>query len=188
MPVQLGAKPQADFNEPVELLMDCHRRIEKFLDILLRVVDDTRGGELDKPHREALETALRYFRLAAPRHTEDEEDSLFPRLRQSEDPAVEAALARMDALEADHRAAEVAHARVDELGRQWLSHDRLDQPAVTEMRELLEELRANYQRHIRLEDEELFPLAARLLKPDDLADIGDEMKRRRNHPVDQANG
>ena len=32
--------------------------------------------------RVALESALRYFREAAPKHTADEEESLFPRLRQ----------------------------------------------------------------------------------------------------------
>ena len=31
--------------------------------------------------RNSLETALRYFREAAPKHTADEEESLFPRLR-----------------------------------------------------------------------------------------------------------
>ena len=179
MPVQLGGQPQAGFDQPVDLMMDCHRRIEKFLDVLLRIVERTRGGELDREHRDALETALNYFRSAAPRHTEDEEHSLFPRLRQSSDPAVRAALAKMDALEADHRVADAHHQRVDELGRAWLERGRLEGDAAAELQRLLAELAATYQRHIRIEDEEVFPLAAGALSPDEIAAVGQEMKQRR---------
>lgn len=179
MPVQLGAKPQADFNQPVDLMMDCHRRIEKFLDVLLRIVDRTKGGELDREHREALETALNYFRAAAPRHTEDEEHSLFPRMRRSEDPAVREALAKVDALEADHREAELGHASVDELGRRWLESGSLTAEDTAELKRLLTDLAQTYQRHIHIEDEEVFPLATRVLSAAELAAVGEEMKRRR---------
>lgn len=179
MPVQIGAKPQASFDQPVELLMDCHRRIERFLAILLRVVDDVRGGALGAEHREALDTALNYFHAAAPRHTEDEERSLFPRMRGSDDAAVRAALAKLDALEADHRAAEVAHARVETLGRRWLADNRLPDPDVAELRRLLTDLSDTYRRHIRVEDEEVFPLAARTLSADQLTAVGREMEHRR---------
>src|SRR5690606_3503997 len=144
-----------DFNQPVDLMMDCHRRIEKFLDVLRRVVDRTGGGELDDEHRNALQTALNYFRSAAPRHTEDEEQSLFPRMRRSCDLAVRQALAKMNALEADHRAAEADHARVDELGLRWLEAGRLDEADAAELRRLLERLAESYQRHIRIEDNEV---------------------------------
>ncbi len=30
MPVNIGDKHQADFSQPIELMMDCHRRIESF--------------------------------------------------------------------------------------------------------------------------------------------------------------
>jgi len=45
---------------------------------------------LTEETRAALESALRYFREAAPKHTADEEESLFPRMRQKRDPNVEA--------------------------------------------------------------------------------------------------
>jgi hypothetical protein len=63
-------------------LSDCHRRIEKFLEQIIRVCTTARGGELNAGQREALEVALRYFRQAAPLHTADEETSLFPRVRE----------------------------------------------------------------------------------------------------------
>lgn len=179
MPVQLGAAPLAGFDQPVGLLMDCHRRIERFLQILLRVTNETRGESLEGEYREALETALTYFRSAAPRHTEDEENSLFPRMRQSDDPEVKAALAKLDALEADHRVADEHHARVDEIGRRWLAENRLDAEATAEMTRLLTELVESYQRHIRIEDEEVFPLAAKFLSDEALRLVGEEMRQRR---------
>lgn len=179
MPVQIGTKPLADFSQPVDLLMDCHRRIERFLQMLLRVVAETWGEPLDAAHREAMETALTYFRSAAPRHTEDEEHSLFPRMRRSSDPTVMAVLAKLEALEGDHRLAEQHHARVEELGTRWLHQNRLDATATTELSGLLSDLAETYRRHIRVEDEEVFPLAAELLSTEELEEIGQEMRQRR---------
>ena len=81
MPVQLGVRPDHSFNEPLGLLSDCHRRIEQFLDLLIKVNDEAGELELSPVHRDALQVALRYFSVAAPKHTQDEEASLFPRLR-----------------------------------------------------------------------------------------------------------
>ena len=39
MPIQLGAAPEHGFDSPLGLLSDCHRRIERFLEQLLRVVE-----------------------------------------------------------------------------------------------------------------------------------------------------
>ena len=39
------------------------------------------GRQLSHDERQSLDTVLRYFREAAPRHNADEEESRFPRLR-----------------------------------------------------------------------------------------------------------
>jgi hemerythrin-like domain-containing protein len=160
-------------------MKDCHRRIEQFLQVLLKVVGDTNGGELDRVYRGALETALKYFRSAAPRHTADEEESLFPRMRRSDTPAARTAFAKLDTLEADHRLAEQHHDCVDQIGRRWLAEKQLDADTVQELRKLLLELVESYQRHIRVEEEEVFPLAADLLTSEDLRQVGSEMSQRR---------
>jgi hemerythrin-like domain-containing protein len=147
--------------------------------MLVRVIEETGGGPLPDGHRRALETALDYFATAAPRHTQDEEHSLFPRMRASGEPAAAAAIKRIEALEADHAAASRAHRRVDELGRSWLSRGRLPRDEAEEMRRTLRELEAAYARHIRVEDEDVFPLAERVLAADELAAIGREMEARR---------
>src|SRR2546421_12763240 len=98
MPITIGAKPDHTFTEPIGLLTDCHRRIERFLDQLLVIAGKAGGAELTGDQREALGTSLRYFKKAAPLHTADEEESLFPRMRETGDPRVAEALQTMERL------------------------------------------------------------------------------------------
>lgn len=182
MVIPMGTRGQPDFSQPIELMMDCHRRIERFLGVLVQMVN--RYGRpapqsLDEQGRQALQTALDYFAQAAPRHTADEEESLFPRMRQIHDPEVQAALAELDRLEADHRKAAAAHARVDELGRRWLSAGILDGSDLEELVVLLDDLSATYAQHIRLEDKRVFVLASQALDQAALEQVGREMKDRR---------
>ena len=69
MPVSLGVKPQPGFDRPLQLLSDCHRRIENFLQMMIRVLERSEQGTraLADDERTALEAALRYFEVAAPR-------------------------------------------------------------------------------------------------------------------------
>jgi len=179
MGIQIGAEPEHDFHQPLGLMSDCHRRIEKFLNILVTVADRARGGELDSSQQEGLDVALRYFRMATPLHNADEEQSLFPRMRAVNDSRVRDALAQIQALEADHRVAEAAHAEVDRLGCRWLGQGILPVEDATRLLELIHNLRATYARHIAIEDREVFPLAAETLDSALLQQVGLEMARRR---------
>jgi hemerythrin-like domain-containing protein len=177
MPVQIGQKPESDFSNPLGLLSDCHRRIELFLGVLTRICARSKGGDIQPDERAALENALTYFRSAAPKHTADEEDSLFPRLRASGQ--AQAALECLDRLESDHRSASLDHATVDSLGMRWLNRGTLPDERFLDMNHALERLSRLYARHIAIEDQELFPLAARVLPADQLAAVGREMADRR---------
>jgi hemerythrin-like domain-containing protein len=177
MPVSLGSKGQAGFDQPLELMKDCHRRIESFLGVLIRVVERASDGRLDEEGRRALEEALKYFREAAPRHTADEEESLFPRLREKGVAAE--ALKRVEALEADHVKATGLHDAVEATGLEWLQGGSLRAEAREKLRAQLEELRGLYQGHIRVEDEEIFPLAGKALSAEEVRAIGEEMRQRR---------
>jgi len=179
MPVNLGTTGQPDFDQPIELMMDCHRRIEHFLGVLQNVAARYTDQPLDNQGREALETALNYFRSAAPRHTADEERSLFPRMREVDNPQVKQAMAEIDRLESDHRKAEAAHARLDELGRQWLVEGTVSGESLAEFQGLLDELAQAYSEHIPIEDENVFVLATRVLTGEQLRAVGNEMKQRR---------
>ena len=180
MPVQIGQKPEHGFSEPLGLLTDCHRRIERFLGVLAKVAEEVRGGAMNDEQRLAFKGALQYFRDAAPKHTADEERSLFPRLRATGGPEVEAALAQVDRLEADHVRADRFHQEVDALGEAWLRNGSLPEQSAERLTELTEKLKAMYAAHIEVEDKELFPLAARVLGKEAREEIGREMAARRN--------
>lgn len=179
MRLQIGQPASPTFDRPIDLLSDCHRRVEFFLGVLDRLGRSAGEAPLDEPAREALATALRYFREAAPKHTADEEESLFPRLRRSADPRAAELLARMDRLEAEHRQAAPDHDLVDNAGRDWLAHGTLAEERRGPFRQATARLLDLYSRHIGLEDNEVFPLASEILAPGDLLAVGTEMARRR---------
>jgi len=178
MPVQIGVKTH-DFKEPLVLLSDCHRRIEMFMGIL-----DAIAKCIDRPPteeaRRALDSALSYFREAAPKHTADEEQSLFPRLRRVRSISVEHALSKIDELEKEHRWAETLHKEIDDLGRRYLNSGKLSSPEVGRFRTHVASLSGMYQRHISVEDRDLFPVAEQALPPADKLAIAEEMANRRN--------
>jgi hemerythrin-like domain-containing protein len=180
MPVQIGGKPESTFDDPIGLLGDCHRRVERFLGVLVKVAGDARGQALTAEQRGALESALRYFRDAAPKHTADEEQSLFPRMRATGGPAMEAVLAQVDALEADHVQAGKAHEEVDSLGRRWIESRQLSQSDAERLCELVGELAGLYRDHIAIEERDVFPAAAAALTAEDRKAIGEEMAARRD--------
>lgn len=181
MPVQIGM-PTHTFSDPTGLLSDCHRRIEMFLRSL-RAVADVLDGSPSEPTKTALDTALRYFRDAAPKHNADEEVSLFPRLRKTGDPRAELVLSRLKELEDEHRWATPFHEKVDDLGRKYLSTGTLSAPEIAAFREAIDQLAAMYRQHISIEDEVVFPCAAQVLSHADKAAIAEEMAARRDISV-----
>ena len=181
MPIQIGQRPDHGFDEPLGLLSDCHRRIEHFLQVLIAVDAQASGGPLTADQRRALEASLRYFAVAAPKHTADEEASLFPRLRDTGDPSATQALSLLETLERDHDAADADHAAVDTLARRWLESDRLSAADAADLRQRLARLKALYDRHIAIEDKQLFPAAARMLTDAQIREVGREMAGRREH-------
>ncbi len=208
MGIVIGAKPESSFADPLCLLSDCHRRIEKFLHTLIVIVQQTQEGTqiadrerveenegggvhlsivyppLNAEQRQALEVALRYFREASPRHTLDEEESLFPKLRACGGGAAQDALDAVDALEADHDRAEAGHAEVEQLGQKWLAEGRLSRSESARMAEVLQSLQSLYQTHIQVEDTQIFPLAADVLDAPTIQAIGREMAERRGIDLD----
>jgi hemerythrin-like domain-containing protein len=179
MPVTIGARPQHGFDEPLGLLSDCHRRIERFLEILLKIVEQAKGGALNDEQRRGAQGALEYFRTAAPRHTADEEQSLFPLLRESTRQDVQSALETVESLEHDHAAADQSHAEIDRIYVRWLDAGSLDAAQTAHLAQVLRDLREMYRKHIAVEDQQVFPLAGKVLNEQQLAKIGKEMADRR---------
>lgn len=179
MPVTIGAKPESNFDDPMGMLSDCHRRIERFLGILIAVTDQARGNELSGNQRASFANALWYFQESAPKHTADEEESLFPRMRRAGAGEVLPVLRQIDALRRDHIRAEMNHQEVYRLGQIWLQQGRLEPAELSRLADLLQELREMYERHIAIEDYEVFPCAVQVLSKAEQLAVGMEMAKRR---------
>lgn len=179
MAVQINAKPLAGFDRPLDMLVDCHRRIEHFLDVIVRVVERYASQRLDAEGRQALAASRHYFANSAPKHAADEEQSLFPRMHSAG--AIEPAMNELlERLQQDHRTADDLQARVDRVLEQWLALDEL-LPAdlLNTLRVDLAELKRHYAAHIHIEEEQIFPSAAKGLTTSQLGEIGAEMRTRR---------
>jgi hemerythrin-like domain-containing protein len=180
MLVKIGQQADHGFDQPLGLLSDCHRRIERFLGALVTVARTRAGGALTASDRHVLEAALHYFASAAPRHSADEESSLFPRLRASGDRRALAAVETIDRLEHEHRVADSHHRAVDGAVRRWLAAGSLAGEDAAALAAHLDALSALYRAHISIEDEDVFPAAGAALTAGDLEAIGREMAARRN--------
>jgi hemerythrin-like domain-containing protein len=104
----------AGFDEPLEMLLGCHRRIEKQLETLKRLRTYLDGHAVDAEASLAAQNVLRYFTSAALNHHADEEEDLFPLLEaRIDDGGEKARFAAFRArLEEDHRRLEFAWSRL----------------------------------------------------------------------------
>ncbi len=145
-------------DDPVERLGNTHRRMEQEL-AALEVA--ARAGD-----RQGLDLGLDFFASAAKRHHEDEEASLFPRLRGNAE-----LVPLLEALAAEHREHEAARRQIEELLRGNA------EPGVTaaSVARFVTALRA----HIEREDRELLPAAERVLDPETRELVASEMRERR---------
>jgi iron-sulfur cluster repair protein YtfE (RIC family) len=152
--------------------MACHRRIEQRLDTLFNAADrieTDRAGALA-----AIQNSLRFMDTSGEQHTEDEEASLFPRLRQK---LSSREIAFLDSLEEQHVEAGAIYSELKQavldLGAEAST------ASIRQYRECAERLRALYREHIRAEDEILTAIAKRSLDAGELHEISREMRARR---------
>ena len=176
MAVQIGARPDAGFDDPLGMLRDCHRRIENFLRVLCHVAENQHEGPLGAEERNAVRSALEYFRTGGQRHTLDEEESLFPRMHAARAGDCLNALAR---LEEEHDEANRLHAEIDSLFLDWIASGQMSNARRESLRAAVGRLRSLYNEHIRVEEEVVFPGAAERLTPEALAAMGAEFRARR---------
>ena len=176
MAIQIGAKPDSGFDNPLGMLQDCHRRIERFLHILCTVAAQASGRSLNSEETDAVTAALHYFQEGGRRHNADEEESLFPRLRAAESGS---SLADLAHLEDDHRRTEQLHHQVEALYRHWIEPSALSPAEQTQLLSATADLQRIYTAHIHLEESTVFPHAAQVLAPDAIAAIGSEFQARR---------
>lgn len=176
MAVQIGAKADSGFDDPIGMLKDCHRRIEWFAQILSYVVEQAAGRALTAEEKDAVEAALHYFHIGGERHNADEEESLFPRMRAV---CGDATGQDLDALEDEHAHAGELHARAEDLYRKWIATGALQPLEQEQLLTATTKLKQLYTDHIQVEETTVFPQAAQMLDKAQLAVMGTEFKARR---------
>jgi hemerythrin-like domain-containing protein len=176
MGIQIGAKPDSGFDDPVGMLKDCHRRIERFLHILCLVAVRARSRGLTEEETAAVEAALHYFQVGGQRHNADEEESLFPRLRSECAPGE---LDELAGLESDHQRASESHAAVESLYRAWIAAGHLSTEDEERILAATEQLKSLYEEHIQIEERIVFPRAVDVLDGQAITAIGREFRARR---------
>jgi len=169
------AAPTAGFEVPLEMLSACHARIEQQCATLRRLGQYMATHGADAAARAAATSVIRYFETAANDHHADEEKDLFPALIESMAGSDAVCLRELTrALVAEHRELE---ARWRDL-RFTLERVVANQGACL-TRSDVEAFIGLYERHIEREENELLPMAARLLSDDELERIGRAMRERR---------
>jgi hemerythrin-like domain-containing protein len=175
MAIQIGAKPDSGFDDPIGMLKDCHRRIESFLGILCVVVVRAQGRSLTNEERNAAQAALQYFRTGGQRHTADEEESLFPRLRKS----AAYSFKEIDRLEDEHHEANDLHGSVERLYSNWIESGGLGFEETQQLLSQTARLKRLYSDHIQVEETIVFARATEVLDNNAITAIGTEFRFRR---------
>lgn len=176
MAIQIGAKPDSGFDDPIGMLVDCHRRIESFLHILCVVAERAKSRAMTDEEKDAVQSALQYFRVGGQRHTVDEEESLFPRLRAE---SAAGNVEQLAGLEDDHRHANGLHQAAETLYTAWIAGGSLSPDDAQRLRSDAEQLKNLYEQHIQVEEQIVFPRAAEILDSHTIAQIGREFHARR---------
>jgi hemerythrin-like domain-containing protein len=170
--IQIGKTPEKVADEPLDHLVACHDRILTRLTTLERVGE---ALESDTPAAlHALRNALRFFDISGRLHTEDEEESVFPRLRSR---LTAEQLAYVDALESQHREKEQVYAELKALAAELETGVTADR--ATRFRSLAGRLGELYRSHIASENDVLIAMGRSTLTSEELASIREEMRARR---------
>ncbi len=161
--------------EAFDVLMECHERIRRFTKLA-----EWLAHAVDAPHagvKQTAEDVHRYFAVALPKHSADEDQSLAPRLL---------ALVISEELRAAVTSMTRQHATLEEtiggLIPRWraVAEDPSALPAhALEMARLVEQLRALWDVHLHLEETIVFPAARARLSAAAQRDVLREMRARR---------
>lgn len=173
---QLHPDPAPDFDQPVAVLKHCHGRIRKQLSTLENLLTHLPQHGADEQARQAAQAVLKYFDKAAHLHHDDEEQDLIPMLRavaQGEDAATLQALA--PAILQDHK----------DMDAMWQDlHEQLTAIADGSGTQLsastVQRFSQRYLSHMEREESTMAPMAVRLFSPEQMAQLGQAMRRRRD--------
>jgi len=164
-------EPAPAFDDPVGLLLACHQLILQHCAILERMPAHMEAKGVDAELQLAATRILRYFEISGPEHHADEELGLFPYLAAQ--PSCSAELrTSLGRLVEQHREMERAW---QELAEDLRTLAASGKPVILRFEPFVRLNRA----HIVMENEEIFPVARKLLDENAARSLGRAMAERR---------
>lgn len=147
--------PDADIDDPMDLLNACHDKVRRFCELLDRLSQHVTQHGSDAQARDAAAAISHYFTIAAPLHHEDEDLDLYPALAQ-----MDASLADVaQALSQEHAALNAQWAQVSA----WLAGVQQGQHGAGQpVPGVAAEFAQAYRAHAQAEEQHLYPHAERL--------------------------
>lgn len=170
----LNTPPSAGFDQPFEMLLACHQRVQRMLQLLDRLGDHlSRLGANDAARQAALDIC-RYFDVAGPAHHEDEERHLFPVLLAQGDAAT---VELVEQLKNDHLTMVQDWGAVRADLQSIAQGDNTAECSTTHTR--WSDFSQLYMQHIQREEAVVYPAAAEFFNASALRAMGNEMAGRR---------
>lgn len=177
-----AADSAPSFENPLEMLYACHGKILHQCDTLRKLATHLTSNGCDQQVQQAAQSILRYFDSAGQFHHQDEEEDLFPALRRSTDSDNSHLESLLERLLQEHIAMSEAWGALRPVLLQLSQGMQVAlAPALTE------EFINRYTEHIAVEENELLPLATRLLDSQQKLKIGKHMAERRGAKFISAN-
>jgi hemerythrin-like domain-containing protein len=176
-PAEFGVRVK----DPIEHLQHCHERIERSLVTVKNAVAALRLTDpvLRTEGAAALDYELALLQLLTDLHTQDEEQSLFPRLRRNlsaNDP--ESWNELMPILESQHREKQAIFRELATCLRTLPTMGAAADDGLARLESLVGQLENVFRPHMTLEDERLMPTCRQYLTPADLDEMRQEMRQR----------
>ena len=166
--------------DPLQHILACHEQIERRLVTLQNaaMMVGYSDGAMLQDAAAALAYEVEVLQAIDTLHTEDEEASLFPRLRANLRDDVSVLEPLMLSLELQHQNEQVAFTRLRVAVKAIVASGAQPSDQASSCEDLVRELAGVCGPHMALENDSLLPLARKALTPADLTAITQEMRQR----------
>jgi len=168
--------PAVGYDEPFEMLIACHERLQRMLDLLDRARMHALTKGCDANLNSAFTDVMRYFDLAAPQHHLDEELHVFPIVLAKGNQSQKELVA---VLIQDHETMAHLWQDVRSLLAEVIQTPR-DLPVFSHRdNDLMDDFRNAYAKHISNEELSIYPVCIQYMAQHNFASMAEEMKMRR---------
>ncbi len=172
--------PAVGLEAPFEMLVACHERVHRSLDLMARLQQHLADKGVDDGARSAARDVMRYFDIAAPLHHQDEELHVFPPLLAGPDTAAHAMVRK---LIDDHRQMEQAWVSARAVLQCIVNADTSVGLVLTPAQTVqLNHFASLYGQHIQDEEHLVYPAAKAAIVPAALNAMSQDMMHRRGVP------